>query len=71
MDESRYGKAPSWPKFVIGLPVAALLIIGGGYLALVSWGVIGGEESKSLSVIGPLVAGLGVALGIVCRRRRP
>lgn len=71
MDESRYGKAPSWPKFFLGLPVAALLVIGGGYLALVSWGVIGGEESKSLSVVGPLVAGLGVALGIVCLRPRP
>lgn len=68
MDQDRYGKTPRRRILVLGLPVAILLFVGGAYLSLVSWGVIGGEESKSLSVIGPLCAGLGVALGVVCVR---
>lgn len=70
MDETRYGKTPRWQILVLGLPIALLLTIGGGYLTLLSWGVLGNEESTSLSVIGPLLAGLGVALGYVCLRPR-
>lgn len=68
MDEDRYGKTPRRRILALGLPVAALLFLGGAYLSLLSWGVIGGEESKSLSIIGPLCAGLGIALGVVCVR---
>ena len=34
-------------------------------------GVIGDEESKGLSVLGPVLAGFGVALGWFCVRPRP
>lgn len=68
MDEDRYGKTPRRRILVLGLPVAVLLIVGGAYVSLLSWGVFGGEESTSLSVLGPLCAGLGVALGVVCVR---
>lgn len=68
MDESRYGKAPRRRILALGLPIAVLLFVGGAYVALLSWGLFGGEESKSLSVLGPLCAGLGVALGVVCVR---
>ncbi|HWJ65920.1 MAG TPA: hypothetical protein VNT31_04520 [Nocardioides sp.] len=68
MDDSRYGKPSRWPALAIGLPIALFLVVVGGYLSLVSWGVIGDEESKSLSVLGPLMAGFGVALGFVCLR---
>jgi len=71
MDESRYGKPSRLPALLIGLPVAVFLIAAGGYLSLVSWGVIGDEESTSLSIIGPLTAGFGVALAYVCLRPRP
>lgn len=71
LDDSRYGRPARWPALVIGLPVALFLLAAGGYLTLVSWGVIGDEESKGLSVLGPVVAGFGVALGWVCVRPRP
>lgn len=71
MDENRYGTTPRWKILAFGLPVAILLVAAGVYLSLVSWGVIGDEESKGLSVLGPLVAGFGVALGwVVVRPRR-
>lgn len=71
LDDSRYGRPSRWPALAIGLPIAVFLLVAGGYLTLVSWGVIGGEESKGLSVLGPILAGLGVALGFVCLRPRP
>lgn len=71
MDENRYGTTPRWKILALGLPVALLLLLAGGYLSLVSWGVIGDDESKGLSVLGPLVAGFGVALGWVVVRPRP
>lgn len=70
MDESRYGKTPRWRILALGLPWALMLLVVGGYLTLLSWGVIGDEESTSLSVIGPILAGLGAALGFVCLRPR-
>lgn len=71
VDDSRYGRPSRWPALLIGLPIALFLLVAGGYLTLVSWGVIGGEESKGLSVLGPILAGFGVALGWVCVRPRP
>lgn len=71
MDENRYGRTPRWRILALGLPIALLLVVGGAYLTLLSWGVIGDEESTSLSVIGPLFAGLGAALGFICLRPRP
>lgn len=71
MDEHRYGTTPRWKILALGLPVAILLAAAGVYLSLVSWGVIGDEESKGLSVLGPIVAGFGVALGWVVVRPRP
>ena len=71
VDDSRYGRPSRWPAFVIGLPVALFLLVAGGYLTLVSWGVIGDEESTGLSVLGPILAGFGVALGWVWVRPRP
>ena len=71
MDESRYGKAPRWRSLALGLPPAIVMIAVGTYWALLAWGVIGtGEESQAFSVIGPLVAGFGVALAYVVLRPR-
>lgn len=70
-DDSRYGRPSRAPALLIGLPIALLLLVAGGYLTLLSWGVIGDEESKGLSVLGPILAGFGVALGWVCVRPRP
>ena len=69
--DSRYGRPSRVPALLIGLPIALFLLVAGGYLTLLSWGVIGDEESKGLSVLGPVLAGFGVALGWVCVRPRP
>ncbi len=71
VDDSRYGRPSRVPALLIGLPIALFLLVAGGYLTLLSWGVIGDEESKGLSVLGPVLAGFGVALGWVCVRPRP
>jgi hypothetical protein len=71
VDESRYGRPSRWPALLVGLPIAIFLLVAGGFLTLASWGVIGNEESKGLSVLGPILAGFGVALGWVCVRPRP
>ncbi|WP_370289831.1 hypothetical protein [Nocardioides sp.] len=72
MDESRYGRTPRWKVLAVGLPPAILLFLIGAVLTVQSWGVLDGtEESTSLSILGPLLAGLGVALGFVVVRRRP
>ncbi|HWJ81828.1 MAG TPA: hypothetical protein VNS55_06295 [Nocardioides sp.] len=70
MDESRYGRTPRWRVLALGLPPAVLLVAVGVYWTLLAWGVLGGEESEAFSVIGPLVAGLGVALAYVVLRPR-
>ncbi|KRC48739.1 MULTISPECIES: hypothetical protein [unclassified Nocardioides] len=70
MDDSRYGRPSRLPALLIGLPIAVLLALAGGFFTLASWGVFGYDESKSLSVVGPLMAGFGVALGWVCLRPR-
>ncbi|TWG94203.1 hypothetical protein L615_005700000140 [Nocardioides sp. J9] len=69
-DDPRYGRPSRWPALAVGLPIAVFMTLAGAYLTLVSWGVIGDEQSKGLSILGPLVAGIGVALGFVCLRPR-
>ena len=71
MDESRYGKAPAWQRFALGLPPAIIMLAVGGYWTLLSWGVIGDQQSKFFSIVGPILAGLGVALAYVTVRGRP
>lgn len=71
MDEHRYGRTPRSRILALGLPPALMLIGLGGYWTLLSWGAFGGETSRSLGAVGPIVAGLGVALLWVCIRPRP
>ncbi|MDQ6527302.1 hypothetical protein RB608_27050 [Nocardioides sp. LHD-245] len=70
MDQDRYGARPRWQKLLFGLPPAILLLLVGGYWTLLSWGVIGDTKSETFSVIGPIIAGFGVALGWVVLQRR-
>ena len=71
MDESRYGRTPRWRVLAFGLPPAAVLLAVGVWWTLAAWGVIGtGETSESLAVLGPLLAGFGVALAYVVLRPR-
>ncbi len=70
MDQDRYGSRPRWHKLVFGLPIAIMLAVVGGYWTLLSWGVIGDTKSETFAIIGPLLAGLGVALGWVIVQRR-
>lgn len=71
MDESRYGSTPRWKILLLGLPPAIFMTGLGVYWTLLSWGVIGGAaESRTFGAIGPIIAGLGVALGYVCLRPR-
>lgn len=72
MDESRYGRPPRWRALALGLPPAVLMAAVGVYWTLLAWGVLGdGEKSQAFAVIGPLVAGFGVALAYVVLRPRP
>ncbi|MDQ4052109.1 MAG: hypothetical protein M3237_05335 [Actinomycetota bacterium] len=52
----------------IGLGIAGLLVLIGGVWTFQGLGYIEGSpmtDSETWAIIGPLVAGLGVALGIV------
>jgi hypothetical protein len=52
----------------IGLSIAGLLVLIGGVWTFQGLGYIEGSfmsDSETWAIIGPLVAGLGVALGIV------
>ncbi len=52
----------------VGLSVAGLMVLTGAVWTLQGLGYIEGSfmtESDTWAIIGPLVAGLGVALGIV------
>lgn len=71
MDQDRYGARPRRQKLLLGLPPAVLLLVVGGYWTLLSWGVIGDTKSETFSIIGPIIAGFGVALGWVVLQRRP
>ena len=60
-------------KHVVGGIIAAAMLLGGGFLALAGMGYIGesGGTSAAWSVIGSLLAGLGMALIISMVQRRP
>ncbi len=52
---------------VLGLTAAALMVLAGGVWTLQGLGYVGGSSmtgSQAWAIIGPLVAGLGVALAI-------
>lgn len=71
MDQDRYGARSRRQRMILGLPPAIVLIAVGVYWTLLSWGVIGDTTSQTFSIIGPLLAGFGVALGWVVLQRRP
>ncbi|UUW88771.1 hypothetical protein [Pimelobacter simplex] len=69
--DSRYGRTPKYRVLLLGLPPALLLIALGALWTLQSWGVIGDDAgSKSLSAVGSIVCGFGVALAYVVIRPR-
>lgn len=52
----------------LGLVVAVLMFAGGLLFTLQGLGYVGGSsmsESKTWATLGPIIAGLGLALGIV------
>jgi hypothetical protein len=58
---------------VLGLVVAAGLVVFGAIFTLQGLGYVGGSSmsgSETWAILGPLIAGLGVALGIVVLQRR-
>ena len=58
---------------IIGLVVAAALVVFGVIFTLQGLGYVGGSSmsgSETWAILGPLIAGLGVALGIVILQRR-
>ena len=58
---------------IIGLVVAAGLVAFGVIFTLQGLGYVGGSSmtgSETWAILGPLIAGLGVALGIVILQRR-
>jgi hypothetical protein len=57
---------------VIGLGLAVLLVLVGGLFTFQGLGYVGGSwmtGSDTWAIIGPIVAGLGVALAIVVVQR--
>ncbi|WP_408896580.1 hypothetical protein ACJ5H2_16810 [Nocardioides sp. R1-1] len=71
MDQDRYGARSRRQRMILGLPPALVMVAVGVYWTLLSWGVIGDATSQTFSIIGPLLAGFGVALGWVVLQRRP
>lgn len=59
-------------KRVVGGLIAVAMLLGGGFLAFAGMGYIveSGGTSRSWSIIGSLLAGLGVALAITIFPRR-
>jgi hypothetical protein len=57
---------------VLGLAVAVVMLVAGGFLALAGMGYVGesSDSSTSWTVIGSLLAGLGVALAITVLQPR-
>ena len=59
---------------VVVLVLAALMVVAGGLWTLQGLGYVGGSPmsgQRVWSVVGPALAGLGVALAIVVLRPRP
>jgi hypothetical protein len=57
----------------LGLVAAVLMVLLGGLWTLQGLGYVGGSSmsgSDTWAIIGPVVAGLGVALAIVVAQRR-
>lgn len=57
---------------IVGVLIAVAMLLGGGFLALAGMGYIGESAgtSRSWSILGSLLAGLGVALMITILQRR-
>jgi len=58
---------------ILGLVVAAALVVFGVVFTLQGLGYVGGSSmtgSETWAILGPLIAGLGVALGIVVLQRK-
>ena len=58
---------------ILGLVVAAGLVVSGVIFTLQVLGYVGGSSmsgSQTWAILGPFIAGLGVALGIVVLQRR-
>ena len=58
---------------IIGVIVAAAMVVFGVIFTLQGLGYVGGSSmtgSQTWAILGPLIAGLGVALGIVTLQRR-
>ena len=58
---------------ILGLVVAAGVVVSGVIFTLQGLGYVGGSSmsgSQTWAILGPLIAGLGVALGIVVLQRR-
>jgi hypothetical protein len=72
VDPDRYGTRPRWQTLALGLPPAVLLFAIGAWWTLLSWGVIGDQKSQAFSIVGPIFAGFGIALGwvVLSRGRR-
>jgi len=57
----------------VGLAVAGLMVLAGTLFTLQGLGYVGGSAmsgERTWSIIGPILAGLGVALGIVLLQNR-
>ena len=58
---------------VLGLVVAAVMVVVGGLWTFQGLGYVGGSSmtgSDFWAIVGPIVAGLGVALGFTVLSRR-
>ena len=57
----------------LGLAVAVVLVLAGGLFALQGLGYVEGSEMTDVAfwaVVGPIMAGFGLALGIVSLQKR-
>ncbi len=68
-DDDRYGRNRGRRGALLGLPLALVMFLVGGYWTLRSWGVFdGAAPSSAVQTLAPALAGLGVALAWVCLR---
>ena len=57
----------------LAVAAAALMVLAGGLFTMQGLGYVGGSTmtgDRTWAFLGPLIAGLGVALGIVALQRR-